>query len=136
MAAPSSVVIDTNVFFALLISGDKFHHQATEVYDHLVNDEQELWTTSYVLSEAIALLYRRFDFDMVAAFVERFETAVQVYWVDSAVHQSAWRHYAARRGAGMNFVDWTVAVVAENMNAQIFTFDGDFSRQGYSVVPR
>ena len=98
--------------------------------------KQELWTTSYVLSEAIVLLYRRFDFDMVAAFVERFETAVQVYWVDSAVHQSAWRRYAARRGAGMNFVDWTVAVVAENMNAQIFTFDGDFSNQGYSVVPR
>ena len=136
MAAPSSVVVDTNVFFALLFEDDLFHSRAVVAYDQMVDNRQEIWTTSYVLSEAIVLLYRRFDFDMVAAFVERFETAVQVYWVDSAVHQSAWRHYAARRGAGMNFVDWTVAVVAENMNAQIFTFDGDFSRQGYSVVPR
>ena len=135
MAAPSSVVVDANAFFALLIAGDLFHRQAVAAYDQFLDNEQELWTTSYVLAETIALLRRRFDFDMAAAFVDRFELSIRVHWVDAAVHQAAWRRYADSRGAGMNLVDWTVATVAESMNAQISTFDSDFSNQGFAVVP-
>ena len=136
MVVPSRVVVDTNAFFALLITGDRFHRQANDVYAQIVSRNQQLWTTSYVLSECIALLHRRHDFDGAAAFVERFDESVQVFWVDAAVHNEAWRRYAETRGEGMNFVDWTVAVVAVIMNAPIFTFDSDFRNRGFPVVPR
>lgn len=136
MVVPSRVVVDTNAFFALLITGDLFHQRAVDTYDQMLENRQQLWTTSYVLSECIALLHRRHDFDGVAAFVERFDESVQVFWVDAAVHNEAWRRYAETRGEGMNFVDWTVAVVAEIMNAPIFTFDSDFRNRGFAVVPR
>ncbi len=136
MVVPSRVVVDTNAFFALLITGDDFHQRAVDLYAQMLYDERELWTTSYVLSECIALLYRRHKFPSVAEFVERFEESIQVFWVDAAVHNEAWRRYAETRGEGMNFVDWTVAVVAVIMNASIFTFDTDFRNRGFAVVPR
>ncbi len=61
---------------------------------------------------------------------------MRVYWVDADVHQTAWRRFAESRGTGLNLVDWTVAVVAETMNAPVFTFDSDFSSRGIAVVPR
>ena len=136
MAAADKVVIDSSAFFALLVDDDAFHQQALGYYHLLLEREQELWTTSYVLSETIALLQRRRGFESARSFVEKFEPSIRVHWVDAAVHQAAWRRYADSRGAGMNLVDWTVATVAESMNAQIFTFDSDFSNQGFAVVPR
>ena len=136
MAETDRVVIDTSAFFALLVADDTFHERAVAFYRSALESELELWTTSYVLSETIALLQRRRGFESARGFVDRFETTVRVHWVDDAVHASAWRRYADSRGAGMNLVDWTVATVAESMNAQIFTFDSDFSNQGFAVVPR
>ncbi len=136
MAVPRRVVVDTNAFFALIITGDLFHRKAEDAYERMIDRRQELWTTSYVLSECIALLHRRHDFDAAAAFVERFEESVQVFWVNAVVHNEAWRRFADSRGVGLNLVDWTVAVVAESMNAPIFTFDSDFGNRGLPVVPR
>ena len=136
MAETDRVLVDTSAFFALLVNDDTFHERAVAFYSSALESELELWTTSYVLSETIALLQRRFGFDSARTFSTMMEERVQVHWVDAAVHASAWRRYAESRGAGMNLVDWTVAVVAENMDARIFTFDSDFSNRGLSVVPR
>ena len=136
MAETDRVVVDTSAFFALLIDDDTFHQRAVAFYRSTVERELELWTTSYVLSETIALLQRRRGFESAGRFNAMIEPSVRVYWVDADVHQSAWRRYAAAGGVGMNLVDWTVAVVAETLNAHIFTFDSDFSNRGFSIVPR
>ena len=136
MAETERVVVDSSAFFALVAEDDAFHQQAADYYRLLLEREQELWTTSYVLSETIALLQRRHGFESARRFSAMIEGRVRIHWVEGVLHEEAWRRLSARHGAGLNFVDWTVAVVAENMNAQIFTFDSDFSNQGYSVVPR
>ena len=135
MVGTDRVVIDTSAFFALLVDDDAFHQQAVAFYRSALESELELWTTSYVLSETIALLQRRRGFESARRFNSMVEQGVRVHWVDANTHQNTWRRFADARGIGMNLVDWTVAVVSETLNAHICTFDRGFSNRGFSVVP-
>lgn len=137
MGTTDRVLIDTSAFYALLSADDRFHHQASVVYQGLIDGGRELWTTSYTLVETVALLHNRLGFDVVSEFSEWLRRSdVQVFWIDGLVHAEAWHQYAASRGRGMSFVDWTTAAVSSEMGAPVFTFDRGFANQGFSVAPR
>lgn len=137
MGGTDRVLIDTSAFYALLTADDRFHHQASVVYQGLINGGRELWTTSYTLVETVALLHSRLGFEVVSEFSEWLRRAhVHVFWIDGLVHAEAWNQYTASRGRGMSFVDWTTAAVSGEMGAPVFTFDRGFANQGVSVVPR
>lgn len=136
MPRPERVMIDTSAFYALLSTGDEFHVQARHTYDDLIDHEDDLWTTSYVLVETTALMHRRLGFPTLEVFADSIKGIVQVFWVESSVHNEAWRRFAENRGAGLGFVDWTTAVATRRLRAQVFTFDQAFGRQGIAVIPR
>lgn len=134
---PDRVLIDTSAFYALHSSVDRFHDRANVVFQDLMDAKQEFWTTSYTLVETVALLHRRLGFSVVAEFSEwRDRSNLQVLWIDSRVHDQAWDRYVADQGRGLSLVDWTTVVVSREMRAPVFTFDGGFTNQGLTVVPR
>ena len=131
------VLVDTSAFYALFSATDLFHDRARSAYELLIDREYELWTTSYTLIETIALLHRRVDFLVVSRFAEWRSSNLGVLWIDSRVHDSAWRLFANTHGRGLSFVDWTTVVASREIdNAPVFTFDGGFASQGLPVVPR
>lgn len=137
MGTTDRVLIDTSAFYALLTADDRFHHQASVVYQGLIDRGRELWTTSYTLVETTALLHSRLGFEVVSEFSEWLRGAgVQVFWIGSDEHAAAWNQYTASAGRGMSFVDWTTGVVSGEMGAPVFTFDRGFADQGFSAVPR
>ena len=136
MPRPERVLIDTSAFYALISANDDFHNEAKEAYEVMIDREQELWTTSYVLVEVIALVHRRLGFDPLRIFMEVIAQAVQVFWVDLTIHNEAWRQLVASRGMGLSFVDRTTALAAGHLRAHVFTFDRGFIQQGIPVIPR
>ena len=136
MPLPEKVIIDTSAFYALMSAKDAFHSRAADTYEQLIDREQELWTTSYVLVETMALVHRRLGFGIFAEFVKGIDGTVRVFWVESAVHKQALSQLTASQGAGLSFVDWTVELVSQILNAHIFTFDRGFAERSLPVIPR
>jgi predicted nucleic acid-binding protein len=136
MPFPERVLVDTSAFYALASATDLFHEQANATYQRLLDRDQELWTTSYILAETIALVHRRLGFPVLSEFMESHLVHWRVFWVDSAVHEEGWRQLVATSGRGLGFVDWTTVVVSRILQVPVFTFDRAFASQGLSVLPR
>ena len=136
MALPENVLIDTSAFYALASDDDIFHRRARDEYERVIDREQELWTTSYALVETIALIQNRLGFNALSDFMNQIGGIVNVFWVHSEVHTQAWEHLTANQGAGLSFVDWTLALASRILDAPVFTFDSDFANQGFVVIPR
>ena len=84
----------------------------------------------------MALIRRRQGFDTLVDFVDIIDGNVNIHWIDDQDHNQAWARFLEHGGAGLSLVDWTVALLAETMEATIFTFDRGFVNQGFSVTPR
>lgn len=137
MAETEHLIVDTSALFAILSAKDKFHSEATSVYQDLVQSERTFWSTSYAVVEAVALLHRRGGFSDVLAFEDwRRNADLQVVWVDERMHDLAWARFTGNQGQGLSFVDWTIAIASRELGAHVFTFDTDFAQQGHAVIPR
>lgn len=135
MALAENVLIDTSAFYALVSDADTFHQRARDEYERLLDREQKLWTTSYALVEAVALIQNRLGFSVLADFMSRIDGIVNIYWIDSEIHKRAWELLLDNQGVGLSFVDWTLALVSSILNAPVFTFDTDFAKRGFFVTP-
>ena len=130
------VIVDSAAFYALASDEDDFHQRAQAEYHGLLDEGKELWTTSYALVETMALIQRRLGFRVLAEFMDDVARNVRILWIDEDRHNQAWDRLVERQGAGLNFVDWTVALASEELDAVIFTFDGGFVNRSYPVIPR
>lgn len=135
MTPREKIVVDTSAFYALISVSDDFHSRAAASYEVLKDRDVELWTTSYALSETVALVHRRLGFDTLSRLLEVIESHVAVYWVDSLVHSEAIKSFKAAGGRGLSLVDWTVLLVSQIEAAHVFTFDGRFSDHGATTIP-
>jgi predicted nucleic acid-binding protein len=130
------IVIDTAALYALVSPSDTFHSTAATIFQGLADDERELWTTSYVMVEAQALIHRRLGFPRVELLMSTIVDAIAKFWIDRDIHATAWNIFTERNGMGLSFVDWTTAIVARHLDAAVFTFDRGFQHEGIRVIPR
>jgi len=77
---------------------------------------------------------RRLGFELLQAFVQSMQGVIDIFWVDRAAHEEAWRRMVERGGGQISLVDWSTIVVAEKTRSTIFAFDQDFSAQGLQVL--
>jgi predicted nucleic acid-binding protein len=120
---PEKALVDTSAFYALVSSSDSFHAAAAHTFDLLLDREVELWTTSYVLVEAGALIHRRLGFDPLRTLIHSISGLVQTYWIPSSIHTLAWEQLSERDGKGLSFVDWTTVIASRALSAGVFAFD-------------
>lgn len=114
---------------------DEFHSAAMTTYEALIDREQNLLATSYVLSETIALVHRRLGFDVVNSLWDSIGRVIRTHWIEESIHREAWREFTRKQGSGPSFVDWTTIVAARRTGAHVFTFDRAFSRENIAVLP-
>lgn len=136
MPLPERVLIDTSAFYALVSPTDEFYEAARRAYERLLDREQQLWTTSYVLSETYALVHRRLGLVALRPLVQTVQGFIQVVWIESGIHDEAWSRMEEAGGTGLGFVDWTTLVAAQQLSAHIFTFDQGFAQRGHPILPR
>jgi predicted nucleic acid-binding protein len=129
------IFLDTSALLALLDADDEFHQRASAFYDQLLGEDCELWVSSYVRVETIALVHRRIGFGPLRELVESLDVTTTTVWVDEHMHGAVWSEFVGRQGRRLSFVDCSTLLIATSLGATVFTFDSDFSLEGLPVVP-
>ncbi|MBI2401511.1 MAG: hypothetical protein HYW52_05425 [Gemmatimonadetes bacterium] len=113
---------------------DRDHAAAREVYTGLVDRDERLVTTSYVLAESMGLIQHRLGWkplELFAAAVATWEVA----WIDEARHLAAQKALFNRRRRAINIVDAASFTVMRELEVETaFAFDDDFQREGFKLL--
>lgn len=131
----SPVFVDTSAFIALLVSDDAHHARATRAFEALAASESRLLTSSYVLVETYALLFRRVGIRAVRAFRDGFTPLLETAWVGAELHErGVERHLRARGRSRPSLVDAvSFELMMERSIDRAFAFDPDFERAGFRL---
>ena len=130
-----SVFVDTSAVYALLDADDANHVRARQAFEGL--RDVELRTHAYVVVESLALVSRRLG--MVAAddLIDRLLPVIEVVPVDAPLHSLALTAFREAGSPGISFVDRTSFAYMRLRGIETaFTFDADFARAGFQVVPQ
>lgn len=136
MPLPERIIIDNSAFYALLSVRDPNHREAVLTYERLIDREQELWTTSCVLTEVLSSIHNNLGFERMHIFADSIRDIVHILWVESTLYQEAWEQMTHIQGTGLTLVDWITAVTAKRLRAYVFTFGKGFAKSGMAVLPR
>ncbi len=129
------VLFDTSAFYALVSKNDIFHKKAVQIYTELLAYKIPLYTTSYILVETIALIHHRLGFFPLSSFIPSIMDIFSIIWIDELKHQKSWEKLKEKEGKGFSFVDCSTLVLAEEINAHIFTFDSLFKKEKVRTIP-
>ena len=135
MRMARNILVDTSAIYALVEPSDRFHNDSKGIYAELLERGDQIYTTSYVLFEASALIHRRLGFEALRAFIESIQGVWEILWVYQSVHEQIWDRMKAQGGSRLSLVDWSVVVSAEETRSTIFAFGSYFSQEGLTVIP-
>ncbi len=128
------VFVDTSAWCALASRGDDDHARARAIYRDLVDRDERLLTTSYVLAETMGLIQHRLGWASLDLFATAART-VDVCWIDHARHLESERLLLERRRRALNLVDAASFVVMRELGVEhAFAFDRMFGREGFRLL--
>ncbi|OGV73264.1 MAG: twitching motility protein PilT [Lentisphaerae bacterium RIFOXYB12_FULL_65_16] len=131
-----SCFVDTSAVYALLDADDVNHLPAKGEWRVLLERDETLATTNYVLVETLALLQHRLGLVAVRTFQDDILPLLTVEWVDPAMHSAGTSALLAAQRRGLSLVD---CVSFESMRRlgvrDVFAFDTHFGEQGFLVRP-
>ncbi|MHB9035368.1 MAG: type II toxin-antitoxin system VapC family toxin [Armatimonadota bacterium] len=131
-----SVYIDTSAFYAIIDATDGNHQRAVSCWRNILQQGESLVTSSYVVTEIVALLHNRFGTDVVRRFVDDDLPVVDIYWADASIHDSAIRAMLTFRGKrGPSLTDCAGLEIVRLLGIQqVFAYDRHFENHGVGLV--
>jgi predicted nucleic acid-binding protein len=130
------IFVDTSAFFALLDSDDSNHKKADKVWRSILDPENILVSSNYILVESFALIQHRLGTEAVNAFQEDILPVINIEWIDSGVHRSGVSALLAASRRKLSLVDCTSFEIMRNAGIKtVFAFDSHFKEQGFTCMP-
>jgi predicted nucleic acid-binding protein len=131
-----SVFVDTSALIAVMASSDSLHGPAVRAWLELLDGDEALVTTNYVLVETCSLLQHRFGLACLRRFRSEGAGALGVWWVTAEQHDAALAAVLAADRQDLSLVDCASFAVMRDLGLeQAFTVDSHFDEQGFRVVP-
>ena len=131
------VFTDTSGLFAALVRNDVMHADAKATLTAFLELGSELYATSYVLQETLALLQAPVSLDAAVQFERLLRPLLVVTWIDEDLHGRAFRRLELARSRSLSLVDCASFVVMEELGlADVFGYDGDFTNAGFRLIGR
>ena len=132
MDNPKAIFVDTSAFIALLNRSDQYHQIAQRIWRELLQNKTELYCTSYILVETVALAQNRLGLEAVRAFNNDVIPLLRIEWVNLVLHQKGMATLLTEKRRHLSLVDCVSFVVAQQYNlTNIFAFDHHFVEQGF-----
>jgi len=130
-----STFVDTSAFYALLDRDDTFHEAAKAVWRRLIEQDETLATSNYVLLESAALAQNRLGIQAVKAFHEDILPVVHPEWINASTHLNAISALLTAARRNLSLVDCTSFEVMRRLGIhRVFTFDEHFRDQGFQIL--
>lgn len=128
--------VDTSALYALLDEDDA-NHAAAAAWLATADAADILVSHSYVVVETAALVQRRLGAAAVRTLFDAFIPELSIIHVDKILHDRAASAFLAGLRRHVSFVDWVSFQLIRDVGLdRAFTFDSDFAREGFAVVPR
>jgi predicted nucleic acid-binding protein len=128
------VFIDTSGFYALMDRSDNHHEKAANIWLMLLNQDQHLTTSNYIIVETMALLQNRLGFEAADLWYRDILSLIEILWVESSTHNLAhelWLSFGRRK---LSFVDCVSFSMLRNHHINnVFAFDKHFAEQGFEL---
>jgi len=129
------VFLDTSYYIAILNPHDQWHRKALKG----LKAGDEIFTSSFVVSETVSLMQARGHFSAAVEFLReiRSNQAVQIVYVDPAMQAEAWDTFARWGSAGANAVDCASFVLMRRLGIKkALTFDAHFRVAGFETLTK
>ena len=128
-----SLFVDTSALLAVLHAGDESHARAARSFRALIESNEELVTTNYVLVETTALLQHRFGPAAVRGFLDDVAPVLGVEWVDAELHAEGTAALVTAGRRELSLVDCvSFACMRRRGITRAFHFDRHFREQGFA----
>lgn len=129
--------VDTSALYAILDEDDANHPRAAGWFAGPGSDPSEsLVAHSYIVVETAAIVHRRLGARAIRVLFGHLVPALDIQYVNEGLHRTAAAAYLAALRRGTSFVD---CVSFELMRSKpidrAFTFDSDFSEEGFEIRP-
>jgi uncharacterized protein len=133
---PKSVFVDTSAFYAVLVANDRNHPAGAAAWRDLLERQETLVTSSYVLVETCALLQSRIGLSAVRTFQADIMGVVGIQWVEVALHNEGMNALLTSDRRRLSLVDCVSFALMRRLGiAQAFAFDPHFAEHGFACCP-
>ncbi len=130
------IFVDTSAFYALLDRDDANHQKAKKIWPSIVNPENTLVTTNYIVVESFALLQHRLGIEALRGFQEDILPLINIEFIDSGIHRSAVSALLAASKRKLSLVDCVSFEIMRSLGMKTaFAFDPHFKEQGFNTIP-
>lgn len=132
------VFVDTSAWWAYFDRDDQWHARAVETMRTIVESRMALVTTDHVLDEVATGLLRRAGHRVAVqagAGILKSPSVVLVF-VDEEIFRDAWRTFEKHDRMGWSLTDCiSMGVMRGRGIRRVFSFDSDFTKMGFEVIP-
>ena len=127
--------VDTSALYAILDRDDANHRRAGVVWHRLLEDEQLILTSNYILVETSALVQHRLGLQAVRTLYDSLVPVLNVHWVSEEEHGAAVTALMVAGRRRLSLVDCTSFEVMRRLDvAKSFAFDRHFRDRGIELL--
>jgi len=133
------VFADTSGLIARFVEDDAHHRSADRETRRLLREGRPFLTTNYVFDEVITRVRRMAGYEPSRRVGEAILTSRTIHrlYVTEDWERRAWAFYQKFRDHALSFTDATsMAIMKAHDIEEVLTFDSDFERAGFVVLPR
>jgi predicted nucleic acid-binding protein len=128
--------VDTAGLVAILDDDDRWHDAAVLTWTQLVNGDEPLVTTNYVVVESWVVVQRRIGFDGLRTLKNDLLPLVDVLWVNQETHAAAENLLLASNRRQLSLVDCaSFEAMRRHGIRRVFSIDPHFAEQGFDALP-
>jgi uncharacterized protein len=130
------ILVDTSALYAVLDRDDENHPAARATWGGLLQADEPLLVTNYVLVETTALVQHRLGMEAVRVLCADILPALDVHWMTETDHLHAQNAVLAADRRKLSLVDCSSFHVMRALTVRtVFAFDPHFREQGFDVLP-
>ena len=128
--------VDTSGVLATLNARDEEHPRASSGFQALLEADEPLVSTNYVVLETVSLLQRRLGLEAVRTFENDILPLLELHWVDPEIHRVAMTALLKAGRRRLSLVDCTsFEVMRRRKVTHAFALDPHFGEHGFEQVP-
>jgi predicted nucleic acid-binding protein len=130
------ILVDTSALYAMLDRDDENHPAANEAWGRLLQDDEPLLVTNYVVVETTALVQHRLGMGAVRVLCGDVLPALDLHVITEDEHRHAQNAMLAADRRKLSLVDCSsFQVMRARQVRRAFVFDPHFREQGFEVLP-
>jgi predicted nucleic acid-binding protein len=130
------ILVDTSALYTVLDRDDQNHPAATATWRELLETEDTLLVTNYVVVETMALVQHRLGMEAVRVLCGDIVPVLDMHWISDADHLHAQNALLATDRRKLSLVDCSsFHVMRTRMLQTAFAFDPHFREQGFRLLP-